>query len=106
MNRCKSMQNILGAVLAAALLVTPALRADDNKPKTTAKDDIKEAGSAAKTTVVKTGTATAKATGDAAKATGRGAKKVGGAVARGTKKVVNKTGEGLEKTGEAIQSKP
>jgi hypothetical protein len=59
--------------------------------------DIKTAGGAAKTAVVKTGSATGKATVKGLKATGHGLKWTG-------KKVALGTGAGIEKSGSALKS--
>jgi hypothetical protein len=64
--------------------------------QSTAGQDIKDAGSAAKDAAVKTGSATAKVT-------KKGAKKTGRAVKKGSKKAVEKTGAAIEKGGEKIK---
>jgi hypothetical protein len=62
-----------------------------------AAQDIKAAGGSAKTAVVKTGTATGKATVNGVKATGRGIK-------WGARKLALGTGAGIEKSGAALKS--
>lgn len=62
-----------------------------------AAQDIKVAGGSAKTAVVKTGTATGKATVSGVKATGRGIK-------WGARKIALGTGSGIEKSGAALKS--
>lgn len=62
-----------------------------------AGQDIKTAGGAAKTAVVKTGSATGKVTLRGLKATGRGIKWTG-------KKAALGTGAGIEKSGSALKS--
>ena len=62
-----------------------------------AGQDIRAAGGSAKTTVIKTGTATGKATVKGVKATGRGIK-------WGARKIALGTGNGIEKSGAALKS--
>ena len=62
-----------------------------------ATQDIKAAGGSAKTAVVKTGSATGKATVNGVKATGRGLK-------WGARKLALGTGAGIEKSGAALKS--
>jgi hypothetical protein len=104
--------------LSIAVLLAGLLPGAD-KRKSSAGDDIQEAGSAAKTMVVRTGTATGKATKtaavatkdgtvkaaevtkdatvDATKATGRGIARAGKFIGNGTRDLVNKGAKAVDK---------
>ncbi len=84
-------RNIL---LSLCIILPAALFAQDNGGK-----DIKDAGSAAKTAVVKTGEATGKATATGAKKTGKAIKKGAKATAKGTGTVIEKGGKELKDVG-------
>jgi|GEM_PF-5835554 len=87
-------------LLSVGLIAGLAWAAD--KTKTSAGDDIKEAGSGAKTAVVKTGTATGKATRDAAVATKNGTVKAAEVTKDATVDATKATGRGIATAGKFI----
>jgi len=87
----RATRNIL---LSICIILPAAVYAQDNGGK-----DIKDAGSAAKTAVVKTGEATGKATATGAKKTAKAVKKGAKATAKGTGSAIEKGGKELKEAG-------
>src|SRR5262249_50870396 len=89
---CRSMRALKNIFLPICFMVS-ALAAFADTPG----QDMKTAGDAARTAVVKTGAATGKVTAKGAKATGRG-------IRWGAKKMALGTGAGMVKSGTALKS--
>jgi hypothetical protein len=84
-------RNIL---LSICIILPAAVYAQESGGK-----EIKDAGNAAKTAVVKTGEATGKATATGAKKTAKAVKKGAKATAKGTGTVIEKGGKELKEVG-------